>query len=171
MTSLQGYMDGSRDYKQMYNIKDLRGNLPKPVLKQNTIFNALGNNEQGTAFFSLLEKVPELAAKYNSIQADFTVFVPINVESDNLDYYKARQLILFHTLERTLSVKFLQNSRAMVINTLIPGSRILVENINGSTILNRSAIIVGVQYVGNAVLYYIDNALRMDANPNSNMDI
>lgn len=173
MASLQGFMDGSYDYKQFYNIKDLAGPLPKPAIHCNTLLGALEKNKDCIQFVSLLKSLP-MSAIYNNNQASFTLFVPIaNYCNVNInDSYKVRQFILLHTLEHAVSYPFLKSSKGMLLNTRLPGSNILVENIYTDTpLLNRQSKILGQQIVGNSVIYFIDVPLCLDQNPLSNVDI
>jgi hypothetical protein len=168
MTSLYG-TDPSYDYKQTYNIKDLKGNLPLPVIRKDTLWDALVSNNQCSDFTNLVGGLPEFASIFNCSQADFTVFVPIS-GIPAMEYYKARQFILLHTLPRTLPYKFLQRTRMMTIDTRLPGTRIMVDNLETVTPrLNGQSQIIGQQIVGNAVIYYIDIPLSLDGNPLSNI--
>jgi len=151
----------------------LKGPLPKPIIKCNTLLGALEKNKDCIEFVSLLKSLP-MSAVYNGVQASFTLFVPIsNTCNVNInDSYKVRQFILLHTLEHSVSYPFLKGSKAMLLNTRLPGTSILVENIYTDTpLLNRQSRVLGQQIVGNAVIYFIDNPLCVDQNPMSNIDI
>ena len=173
MATLQGYTDGSYDYRQMYNIKDTQGPLPKPVIKINTLLDALQQNVQCSEFAKMVMSLPDMAARFNNSQANFTVFVPLSdIRIPSNDSYHTRQFVLLHTLERAYPYKFLATARMMTLDTRLPGTKILVENLgNPKPLLNRHAQILGQQIVGNAVIYYIDRALQLDTNPLSNIDI
>jgi len=138
---------------------------------ENTLLGYL--HSKNFKFAEIIEKL-HISGKYNHSQADFTLFVPLNLNGwENVeDRYKLKQFVLFHTLERTLSVYFLKSSGAMMINTRLPGSRILVENINSNVpVLNREARVVDEIRVGNANIIVIDRPLTLDDNPMSNGDI
>lgn len=173
MASLQGYMDGSYDYKQMYNIKDIRGPLPKPVIHKNTLLDALHSNPKCLEFARMVMSLPDMSAKFNNSQANFTVFVPLSdMYLPSNDSYHVRQLILLHTLEHAYTYQFLASSRMMWLNTRLPGTKLLIENLGTPrTMINRHAQILGQQMVGNAVIYFIDQSLRLDENPLASIDI
>lgn len=172
MATLHGYTDGSYDYKQKYNIKDLKGPLPYPVIHKNTLLGALNDNPDCLDFATIVKSIPEMAAKFNNIQASFTLFVPLKVLIHSRDSYKLRQFILLHTVEHALPYPFLSRTRMMYINSRLPGTKILVENLGSATpLLDRHSHIIGQQTVGNAVIYYIDESLLLDNNPLSNIDI
>lgn len=171
MTTLQGFTDGSYDYKHMYNIKDLRGPLPIPVVHDNTLLSYLMSSPEFEPFLALVEKAG-LSGKFNSIQADFTVFVPTQGVPTNVSSYEAKQIVLSHLLERTLSFGFLRSSRMMYLDTRIPSSRILVENFGPMPLLNRQSQVIGKKQVGHAIVFIIDRALTPClSNPLINIDI
>jgi hypothetical protein len=171
MATLHGYMDGSYDYRQMYNIKDLKGPLPIPLIKENTLLGALNSNPNCVEFTKLVMSLPDMAARFNCSQASFTVFVPLSgICLDTTDSYRIRQFILLHTLNHAYPYKFLATSPMMIIDTRLPGTKILVENLGTPrTILNRHVQIVAAETVGDAVIYYIDHSLCLDRNPLSNV--
>jgi hypothetical protein len=176
MSSLYG-TDPSYDYSHMYNIKDLRGNLPQPVYNQGTILCTLHEKGCFSKFIDLITKAG-LAGIFNDKQAGFTVFaVPDKVIDSswlkNISMFKAKQYVLYHTLEHSVAPSFLRSSRAMYLNNRIPGSRILLENDKETgTMLNRSVRMLNHPiYAGSSVIYIIDNLLHIDSNPLSNIDI
>jgi hypothetical protein len=153
MATMQGYMDGSYDYKQKYNIKDLPGPLPLPVVKKNTLMGAILSNPKCSDFAEILNK-SQMAGKFNDIQSAFTVFVPLNpLETEHRDPF---WYIMTHTLEHPLPHKYLDSAGAMYINTMNPRNRLLLENTPQGLCINKSAMIVAMQLVGNAVIYYVD---------------
>jgi uncharacterized surface protein with fasciclin (FAS1) repeats len=169
MTSMHGYMDGSYDYKQMYDIKDLKGKLPLPVINENTLLGALVSNPRCSEFTQLVKSIPDIAAKFNGIQSDFTLFVPLSLDFTTLesDSYKVRQFLFLHMLEHAVPYQFLSTTRMMYLTSRLCGTRILVENLTTpNPLLNKTSMIVGQQLVGNAVIYFIDKPLRLDGNPN-----
>lgn len=168
MTTLHGYTDGSYDMKQMYDIKDTRGKLPLPVVDKNSLLGALFSNPKCAEFAALVKSIPDIAAKFNSIQADFTLFVPLTLDlvTAQTDSYKVRQFIFLHMLEHAIPPALLATTRMMYLTSRLCGTRILVENSGTSTTLNRCATVVGQELVGNAVIFYIDRSLRLDGNPN-----
>jgi uncharacterized surface protein with fasciclin (FAS1) repeats len=168
MTSVYGYIE-SYDYKQMYDITDLRGSIPKPTLKPNTLMSIIEDNED-FSWFRYLVKLSGLQAVFDDQQAKFTLFVPSNqflkqklprTVIENMDKYTARQIVLYNSLEREIYMPFLRSTPAMYVNTRIPSSSLLVENLQpGITTLNGSVqIIKGDVTVGNGVIHIVDNLL------------
>jgi uncharacterized surface protein with fasciclin (FAS1) repeats len=160
MTSLHGFMDGSVDYKQTYQIKDTCGQLPLQTFTKNTVLYTLSTLPQYAAFFKLILRNPPVAATLNDPTVAFTIFVPANLPANTPDYEHTKWYIYFHMTERRLDYNFLTFSRAMVLTTKLPDEKILVENINQKVILNRNSTILSQQNVGNATIYFIDNAIQ-----------
>lgn len=168
MASLHGFTDGSYDYKQTYifNTTPQESSFDPESLLEFLV-------SQGNPFAEIISRT-DLKHKYANKQADFTLFVPSNIQDwlNVRDTYKLKQLVLYHSLERTIGARFLQSSPAMMINTRLPGSRIVVENFtNSNPVLNRESQIIGEQRIGNANIIYIDNTLSLDENPMTNIDI
>lgn len=175
MSTIHGFMDGSYDYKQMYNIQDLKGPLPKPVIYEDTILGAMAQNPDVSQFFDMVTK-SRLSATLNSVQGDFTIFVPVNngipdCYLDSCDY-KNRQIILLHMLEHAVPLAFIKGSRAMFVNTRLTGSRLLIENeIAPLPLINRSSQVLGYKLIGNGIIYFIDKMILPEDNPLSNVSI
>jgi len=173
MTTLHGYTDGSYDYRQMYNIKDIKGPLPTQIIRENTLLKALNDNPKCAEFARIIMSLPDMAARFNSSQANFTVFVPISelcIRTN--DQYKNRQFILLHTLEHAYPYTFISSMSMSLLDSRLPGTKILIENLGTPyPVLNRQSQILGSQIVGNAIIYYIDKSLCLDGNPLTNVDI
>jgi len=174
MASIQGFTDGSYDYKHMRRVHDLRGPLPYPTVNPNSILGFLKEHNQ--SFGGVIASVRRLAAQYNDIQATFTLLVPLNVPHvvRNMSELERRNLILAHTLERAVPYNFLTSAGVMWINTRIPGDRILVDNrTTESPLLNNHARVLGYDSVpgSRATIIYIDQMLPLQDNPLSNIDI
>jgi len=171
MATMHGYMDGSYDYKQMYNIQDLNGSLPTLVVHEDTLLHVLTNTKGVSKFKTLVENT-KLPGILNSRQGDFTLFVPIDSGIPNAvmngTQFKTRQTVLYHMLEHAVPVEFVRGSRSMMVNTRLPGSRLLIENYGQGPVINRFSKILGYQYVGGASVYFIDRILPEGSNPLSN---
>jgi uncharacterized surface protein with fasciclin (FAS1) repeats len=176
MTSVQG-TDPSYNYSHMYDIKDLRGNLPTPVYNQGTILCALHQAGCFQNFIDLVTKAG-LAGIFNSKQTNITVFAP-NDEAlsacsvKGIDSFKAKQLVLYHTLEKSIPPSFLRSSKAMYLDTQVTGSRLLVENLRTPVpLINRCTHVVQCPIATvNSMIYPINKVLLMDNNPLSNISI
>ena len=164
MSTLQGFTDGSYDYRQMYNVQDLRGPLPECRVSIDTIYGYLMQN--GLNFASIISK-SRISAQYSNSQSTFTVFVPLDIGSweNETNLYKIQQLLLAHTLERPLSMGFLKRSLGMRLTTMQDGAYILCENIEGKTILNRTSVVLKEIKVGGANIFLIDRPIVLDEDP------
>ena len=177
MASSHGYFDGSYDYKQMYDIKDINGPLPVPSFNPHTLLGYL--HFQNTPFADIISRTT-LAGIYNDTHAQFTLFVPTVLPPNitTADSYFLRQLVLYHTLEHTIPLSVIQNTKCMRLNTRLNGSRILVENRPSSnaqtyqtTLLNHKSTVLSHVSVGKSQIFFIDFPLVDSQNPMSNIDI
>lgn len=178
MTSIQG-TDPSFNYTHMYNIKDLQGPLPTPVFNQNSVLCALHQHGCFEKFIDLITRAG-LAGIYNSTQTNVTMFIPMDNTISNewlktVDSYKAKRIVLYHTLARTISAAFLKSSKAMYLNTKIPGSKLLCERFgNSHPVVNRHSRILGCPIMGGKgtfSIFIIDTLLELDTNPLVHVDI
>ena len=156
MTSQYGYTDGSYDIKQKYNIRDLQGPLPRPIIKKGTILDALGTVPEAKQFRDLLMSIP-LSGIYNDTHACVTLFVPCTFPPIKGDYEK-RQFVLYHTLEKPVSLTFLRSSPKMLLNTRVEGETLLVENNNDVCTVNKQPL-RAYQSVTGAIIYYVDGPI------------
>ncbi len=169
---MQGY-SVSYDYTHMYRVKDLNGPLPIPKINENSVLGFLMKKNLARDFVQLLAR-SDLSGIYNDGQASMTIFVPIEMDTcyiNELDQFQARQLILYHTLEKPLCYDFITSSKGMLLNTKIPGSTLFVENIDGDTYINRQVKLLGSHQWGNSVICFISDMLFIDNNPLGNVDI
>jgi hypothetical protein len=182
MASIHGYIQ-DRDLKQFYDIKDFRGSVPKATQRPWTLFSLLKSNKDFSYFTYLVEKAGLDGIFNSNTEFDtFTLFVPsdlylisrFDVNSiKNMDRYTCREIVLYSSLDRQLYMPFLRSSPAMYINTRIPGSRILVENIksDGVTRLNGCVnIIEGDIVCTNGVIHVVNNLLWPETFSISNTD-
>jgi len=169
MTTLQGFTDGSYDYRHQYDIVDWRGPLPGLTINSGSILHFLLQHPKGKAMASLIAKT-QLAGFYNDPQSCFTLFVPVNLQGVKcMDSYTAQQLLLLHSLPFSACYSFLKSSHMMFLDTRMTGRKILLENINTtSPTLDRCAQIVSQVQVGGSMVYFITSPLRLDGNPLAN---
>jgi hypothetical protein len=171
MASIHGYIE-DRDLKQFYDIRDWRGSVPKATQRPWTLFSLLKSNKDFFYFTYLVEKAGLDGIFNSNTEFDtYTLFVPsdtylvkrFDVNSiKNMDMYTAREIVLYSSLNRQIYMPFLRSSPAMYINTRIPGSRILVENIksDGVTTLDGCVkIIEGDIVATNGVIHVVNNLL------------
>lgn len=166
---MHGYTDGSYDYKQKYDIKDLRGPLPKPVIYPNTILNTLVKRQDCQGFTNAVMSIPDISARFNDTQSSMTLFVPVYHYIPSGNSFTERQRILLHSLEYALAPSFFEHSRMIYVNTKLTGSKVLVESINGVVVLDRHAQIISSEPVGSNMIYYITQPLVLDGNPLADM--
>lgn len=183
------YQDGSLDYRQMYSIPDSRGPLPIPVVHQNTLMYGLFSDPNVSEFLKMVNKT-QLPGVLNKLQGDFTLFVPVNggipVEYQCANEYLSRRIVLMHMLEHAVAFPFIQGSKSMLVNTRIPGSRLLVENYRNepeikslggiipgeyTTMINRYSTILGWKQFGRGIIYYIDKMILPESNPLTNVSL
>lgn len=159
--SLQGFTSGRYDYRQMYDIKDIKGPLPYPELYENSMMGRLNKNDSYKSFVTLLKRYRRNGL-YNDLQANMTLFVPMNIP--NIEYllqrsFEANKFIERHTLDFELPVSYIQGITTAWIKTRLPPYRILLDNRTSEPLLNFNSRIVGVERTDNGTIYFIDNAL------------
>ena len=167
MATVHGFMDGACDYRQMYDIQDLRGNLPVPVIHKNTLLYAIANNPDVSDFFHILNKT-QLTGTLNSMQSACTMFVPLNggipQEFKNPGSFECRQIVLRHMMDIPVAEAFIRGSKGVLLNTR--GSKLMLENWNSELpILNRYSQIVASQRIGRSIVYFIDRMILPDQSP------
>lgn len=158
---MQGYIDGSYDYRQMYDVKDLQGKLPIPRFNAGTLLGALSEIECAQPFFELLKTIP-LSGLFNDPQADFTLFVPVTLDQqfENASSFELTQLVKMHTLEHALAYSYLRSVGIMTLRTLLNGYKIFLNNIGTETpVINGVASVIGWETVGNAILVFLDRPI------------
>ena len=175
MATSHGYFDGSYDYRQMYDIHDLRGKLPLPAVYEDTLMYALTSNPDVSEFLHLVNKT-RLPATLNNLQGDFTLFVPLNGgipdEYLNPDQYRCRQIVLQHMLEHAVPPPFINRSRAMMLYSRVPGSSMLLENNpDMNPTINRYSQVIGHKKYGRGIVYFLNRMILPDQNPLSNIAI
>ncbi len=173
MTAMFG-TDPSFDYRQMYDMTDRRGDLPLPVVHPNSIFYELATNPQLSMFKDMVEHTG-LVGVLNDPHAKFTLFAPLNTgippHFQHFNNYTLRRIILQHMLEKAVPLVFLTSSQGMLVNTRVPGSSLLVRNMNGATIINDFSRVVGNKIVGNCQIIFVDKIIPPDSNPLSNVSV
>lgn len=183
MTTLQGYTDGSYDYRHQYEIVDFRGPIPGFQIHKGSILHFLLQHPHGKNMASLISKT-QIAGFYNDPQSCFTLFVPVAIgrssavaiDSD-IDSYTAQQILLTHSLPFPACYSFLKSSRMMFLDTRLTGRKVLLENLTTDTskmrpsatpTLERCSQILSQYKVGSSMVYFISNPLKLDGNPLSN---
>lgn len=169
MTTMQGYTDGSYDYRQMYDMPDLRGSLPAPVVHEGTPMYALATTPECASFLGCVRRT-NMVGVLNSLQHRGTLFIPVSgpefdVLLAGLSDFECRQLVIRHSLEQPIPPVMIKGTRSGLFNTKQPSTNILVESQHGTTLLNRGSRIVGSLEIGQTYLYLIDRPLCSAPNP------
>jgi uncharacterized surface protein with fasciclin (FAS1) repeats len=171
MVSQQGYNE-LNDLKFTYNIKDL--NKPNTVQKTNpnTILGLLEDNKDFSIFYNLIV-LAKLEYKFSDNKSRYTLLIPSDEYLKklynmnlfiNMDNYTARELILYHTLNRQITYDMFVSSNAMYLDTMIDkslNSTILSEKCpdNGIVLNNRARIVVGNIIRDNGIIHVLSDML------------
>jgi hypothetical protein len=176
MAAMQGYSDGSFDYKQMYAMHDSRGSLPIPIVHPGTLMYELKTVPEFATFAALVEHT-SLVGILNDPQASFTLFVPVNggipPEWLTANSYDIRRCVMRHMLEKPLPPQVLRGSRCMMLDTRVTGHQLLSEYQPAAdvVVLDGTSHVVAYKQIGQSVVYTLDRILPMDRNPLSNLSI
>ena len=164
MTSSGPYSQ-SYNFTHMFDFTDLRGRLPRKEPCPESIMGIIKNNPD-FHIFNFLIKRADLESIYNSLQADFTVFVPSDkfllskVSEDvfaNMDILTARTIVKTLTLDTRISGEILEDSPASYLYTTLPENRLYITNIGGVTYINGNIKIIKKDIVcNNGVIHVID---------------
>jgi len=157
MASIHGFMDGSLDYRHMYNIKDIRGPFPHTTFNKHTIMDFL--NVQNYNDMKDLIILAGLCSVFNDTQMKGTLFVPMTTSKcpiDTLDRQDALKVVHRHTLPFQLKPEVLKSSVMMTLLTKDNDHTIISETINNETIINHSIPIKGYIVIGHVIVYLID---------------
>jgi uncharacterized surface protein with fasciclin (FAS1) repeats len=170
MVSLQGNHEPN-DLRYTYYIKDLRSSVPEPMSRPEHIFGLIQDNSDFSIFYHMIIKA-ELYGIYNDLQANLTLFVPSNEYLlqkyspqffENMDQYTAREIVLFHTLNKKISYEMLTSSKAMYLNTMVDESvysRLLCESCSNMVTLNCNVHIkIPNIYRKNGLIHVVDGLM------------
>ena len=152
MVSLQAVSDAQWNLIYTQNIKDLRKPIqPKePKACPGNLMSLIQDNPD-FSIFNYMIGVGQLYNKFNSPQANFTIFVPTDSflrakysenMFKNMDLYTARETVLYHTLRGKVTFDMLRSSKCMYLDTMIDKSvysKILVESRDNTVVLNNTA--------------------------------
>lgn len=146
MVSLQGTTE-VYDYQYTYLIPDLRSVRNVPIVENNsqTVLGFLQNNKEFSIFYNLVVRA-KLEGKLSDTNYNSTLLVaPDKSLADidpnvfkNIDYYTARELILYNTLDKKVTESMLKSTRAQYLKTRIDksvNSQILAEVCEDDSIL------------------------------------
>lgn len=166
MTSIGPYSQ-SHNFTHMFNIRDIRGCLPKKELCCNSISGFIQNNPNLSIFNKMLEK-SNLQSIYNDNQANLTLFVPSDLALKDLDknIFKnmnnltARNIIKASTLDRRIPSELLEDSPSAYFNTKNPYNRIFISNMNEKTYINNCINIIQKDIeTNNGIIHIVDGLI------------
>lgn len=166
MTSSGPYSE-SLNYRQMFDMTDLRGSLPEQKNCETSITGLVQSNPDMQRF-SYIMNLAQLGGIYNAPQADFTLFVPSDhaikhiPESvfTNMDQSTARHLVQSSTLNRRITSDLLEQSPAATFYTMDKPNNLFISNISGQTYVNNDIKVLHKDIpAGNGLIHVIDGLL------------
>ena len=167
MVSIGPYTE-AMNFTHMFDLPDLRGNLPKKVETPGSLAYLVANHPDFSKFRYMLQ-LSKLDDIYNDCQADFTIFVPsdkaiANIPEaifTNMDSATARHIIRTSTLNRKITSDILEDSRGMYVITKSPQNRLFITNDNGTTYIDRTIKIIHKDIIAtNGVIHVIDTLIK-----------
>jgi len=157
----------SMNFTHMFDIKDLRGDLPKKKICKNSLFGFIVNNIN-LKKFSYILKLAQLEDFYNDPQANFTLFVPTDNSLKHIpdsffidmDDSTARHIIKSSTLDRKIISELLEDSPASYFYTKDSANRLFITNMNSKTFINNNINIIQKNIeLSNGIIHIIDNLI------------
>ena len=159
----------SLNYTYMYNfVQQLRNQGTMSIcVEPGSIYGVLRSTPNFSKFLGIVDRA-RFASQLNSIQADFTVFVPTDDSLQDVpaDFFKdmdiglARQIVESCLMNRKIDKSLLTSSPVGYFMTLNPRMRMFVRNIGGKTILNDTATVISFDNdCTNGTIHVIDNLI------------
>jgi len=156
----------------MFDKTDLKGPLPNIVSSPNTLLNIIETHNDFKIFNYIL-KLADMQDIFNSIQADFTVFVPSDMHLShinenvfiNMDMGTARSIVKTSMLENRIPSEILNDCPSSYYKTVDPINRLFVTNLSGQTYINNYVRIIkkdvlatnGIIHITNGIVHPIFN--------------
>lgn len=169
MTSIQGY-NQSYDYTFMYDQQDWQSVKGKQVPNKGSILSWLTKQGEFRIFLYMIH-LAQLDDLFNSPCSGVTLFVPTDesikskyAESTfvNMSIQTARNMVLYHTLDRQISTTLLKRQKHAHINTKNGSEKILLnvaESTNIISLDNMASVVFGDNIASNGLIHIIDNLL------------
>ena len=167
MTSSGPYSQ-SYNFTHMFDFNDYNGPLPKVLPCPNSLLSIVNNNPDFSIFKFMVYRA-RLESFLNSIQANFTIFIPSDkhllrkVDKDiftNMDILTARSIVKTSMLNDRISSEVLGDSPAAYYYTTEPSNRLFITNINGDTIINDYIKIIKKDVLlSNGIVHVIDGLI------------
>lgn len=124
--------------RQMYNMQDLRGELPHKHYRYGSLMHVINENKNFSQFHNLI-KIANLEDMYDDLRSDYTLFIPSKIDPaimTSMDKNTARNLVLSNTLNRKIISDVLKDSPTSYFITKSQPNRLYVFNVNGKTYVN-----------------------------------
>lgn len=167
MTSVYGFFE-SYDYKYMYDQPDWRDVKGQDCATPGSIWDKLITNKKFSKFKYMVE-LAGLNGILNNCQSNVTVFIPEDKYLlkkypeeifANMDHATARNLVLYHMLDRQISKKLLMSTKQALIYTRLHGESIFVKTFQDHIILNKCARVVQADICcNNGLIHIVDDIL------------
>ena len=158
----------SRNFNHMSFFQDYNNENPKSnrlCVNKNSISDYILKNCK--KFAILLEKAQSIG-KYDSEQADYTIFIPTDKALQNvpfeyfteMDVGTAHQILNASTMNRVIDKKILISSPIFYLDTLNKVARLFITNINNQCMLNKRVTIYQFNIkCANGMIHLTDNLL------------
>lgn len=110
----------------LYDGGDTKSYKQRPMkVNKDSLFDVISNQSEYSIFFSLIQ-MAKLEKKYNSLSNKYTVFIPTDQqinskysqeELSNINYDKAKQIVLYHTLNKTYDPNYIRQVKYSTFST------------------------------------------------------
>lgn len=162
----------AHDLKFTYDIPDLQKSLNHIYYNPGSIMGMLNENKDFSKF-SYLVKLAQLDTRLSKLLCNLTVFVPSDAYIEgkyndnvfiNMDKYTAREIVLYHCLNKKINYASLISSDGLYLDTEIDPSsnaKILCQNYGSGVVLNNKAQIVKPDVMLNNGMIHIINDLMI----------
>jgi len=157
---------------QYEEIRPIHNNLPLEPCP-GTLWDFLIQNSKKFRLYKFLVEIAELTSRYNDIQLENTIFIPsdstlLEIYHENMilnmEKHQALKILNYNSLSRQLSMKDLNSSESMKLDSRIRGQPIYTNSENGKVILigevgNPVKILKGDIIVNNALIHITNTFL------------
>ena len=159
------------DFTHMYNIQDIRGQLPIKISCPGSLLYILEHEPDFKYFYNLVKKA-DLEGVYNNIQADFTIFVPSDSFLEmrginegyfvNMDKNTAINIVQASTLPNKIPSELLEYSRAIYFYSIDKINRLFISNdASKNTKINNIIHVIKKDIMAtNGILHVVDGLIN-----------
>ena len=154
----------SYNFTSMFNMTDKRGLFPIAKPCPGTLLDVIENTPNFSKFRYIL-KLSIQQGILNSVQSNFTMFVPNdeslkNINDNvfiNMDTTSAWYIVKSCMIKNKIPSEIIEDSPAAYYYTLSEGNRLFITNIRGITYLNNSIKIIHKDIMcTNGIIHVID---------------